>query len=104
MILPLTPVNQRKDVQGCAALTPHLIPDRHIFTCSLCEHLWCAGNAAGLKPSDNVSWAQTVGPFSTGLSSWLPGHFSGSDSAHRPCCRDFSSGLDLNCPLIQLMF
>lgn len=55
MILPLTPVNQRKDVQGCAALTLHLVPGGHIFTYSLCEHLWHAGNVAGHKLSDRLS-------------------------------------------------
>lgn len=74
MILPLTPVNQRKDVQGCAALTPHLFPDHHIFTCSLCEHRWHAGNTAGHKLGANLSRAQILCPFSTGLSpgsEWL---------------------------------
>lgn len=68
MILPLTPVNQRKDVQGCIALTPHLFPDRHIFTCSLCEHWWRAGNAAGCKLGANLSQAQILCPFTTGFS------------------------------------
>lgn len=68
VIRPLTPVNQRKDVQGCAALTPRLFPDRHIFTCSLCEHRWRAGNAAGRKLGDNLSRAQIPCLFSTGLS------------------------------------
>lgn len=76
MILPLTPVNQRKDVQGCAALTLHLVPGGHIFTYSLCEHLWHAGNVAGHKLSDRLSWAQILCPFSTGLFPG-PGHFSG---------------------------
>lgn len=67
-MLPPTPVNQTKDVQGHAALTPHLFSDRHIFTCSLCEHQWCAGNAAGRKFSANLSQAQILCPFSTGLS------------------------------------
>lgn len=67
MILPLTPVNQRKDVQGSAALTPHLC---HIFTCSLCEHQLGAANAAGLKLSANLSQAQILPPFS---SVWSPG-------------------------------
>lgn len=53
-MLPLMPVNQKKDEQGSAALTPHLC---HIFTCSLCEHQLGAANAAGLQLSANLSQA-----------------------------------------------
>lgn len=63
--LPLTPVNQRKDVHGSAALTPHLC---HIFTCPLCEHQLGAANTAGLKLGANLSQAQILPPFSSVLS------------------------------------
>lgn len=73
VMLPLTPVNQRKDVQGCTALTPHLFPGHHIFTCSLCEHRWRAGNAAARKLGANLRRTQILCPLSTVLS---PGYRS----------------------------
>lgn len=92
-MLPLMPVNQKKDEQGSAALTPHLC---HIFTCSLCEHQLGAANAAGLQLSANLSQAQILPPFS---SVWSPGFGSPSspDPALRPHYRDFSSGMSLDC-------